>query len=46
MMKVDLEPKNKLIQSQDKRDKVTNWMALLGFKTAIQEIKIQIAARR
>jgi hypothetical protein len=45
MIKVDLELKNKLVQSQNKRDKVINWMALLGFKTAIQEVKIQIAAR-
>lgn len=41
MRKVELEPKNKLIQSQDKRDKVINWMALWVFKTVIQEIKIK-----
>ena len=41
MIKVDLEPKNRLVQSQNKRDKVINWMAILVFKTAIQEIKIK-----
>lgn len=41
MRKVDLEPKNKLVQSQNKRDKVINWMAILVFKTAIQEVKIK-----
>lgn len=41
MRKVDLEPQNRLVQSQNKRDKVINWMALLGIKTAIQEIKIK-----
>lgn len=41
MRKVELEPKNKLIQSQDKRDKVIKWMALWVFKTVIQEIKIK-----
>ena len=41
MRKVDLEPKNKLVQSQNKRDKVINWMAILVFKAAIQEVKIK-----
>ena len=41
MRKVDLEPQNRLVQSQNKRDKVINWMAILVFKTAIQEIKIK-----
>lgn len=41
MIKVDLEPKNSLVQSQNKWDKVINWMALLVFKTAIQEVKIK-----
>ncbi len=41
MIKVDLEPKNRLVQSQNKRDKVINWMALLVFKTAIQEVKVK-----
>ena len=41
MIKVDLEPKNRLVQSQNKRDKVINWMAILVFKTAIQEVKIK-----
>ena len=41
MRKVDLEPQNRLVQSQNKRDKVINWMAILVFKTAIQEVKIK-----
>ena len=41
MRKVDLEPKNRLVQSQNKRDKVINWMAILVFKAAIQEVKIK-----
>ncbi|CAH1577105.1 hypothetical protein THF1C08_20353 [Vibrio jasicida] len=38
---MDLEPKNRLVQSQNKRDKVINWMPILVFKTAIQEVKIK-----
>ena len=41
MRKVDLESKNRLAQSQNKQDKVINWMAILVFKTAIQEVKIK-----
>ncbi len=41
MRKVDLEPKNKLVQSQNKRGKLINWMAILVLKMAIQEVKIK-----